>query len=305
MLTAHMNRNMSDELSLYEEFVLFLYNHCQDHSCFFRPIQRVLDTSPGNSRLSKLFISLITRAPTRAFRGRSKPHDTAEFIRCGGGVVVLKSLISSAQQQAQGAAGSSGGFSVHTINKLGQRDSPHKTISDASNLVDFFPLCSAYLSSSKGATKVSQSTQNFSLFQHTYSPGERWVQLHIVAPHPILLHNFICCLIPVETGSSSHGGPSKMAIECSVHGGRHSLVPVTPVFATDSLKIVNVAFHQPVLTQHTVVRFQHPRLSSTMVVSKVEFLGASFGNHAQSITPRSGTASLPTQQDQEHQGLDL
>lgn len=302
MLTVHMNRNTSGELPLYEEFVLFLYNNCQDHSCFFQPIQRVLDASPGNSRLSKLFISLITRAPTRAFGGRSKPHNSAEFIRCGGGMMVLKSLVSSSKQQVQGVSSNSGGFSVHAINKLGQRDPPHKTISDTSNLVDYYPLCSTYISSSKGATKVSRNTQTFTLFQHTFSADERWVQLHIVSPHPILLHNFICCLIPVETSSTSHGGPSKMAIECSVHGGRHSLVPVTPVFATDSLKIVNVAFHQPVLTQHTVVRFHHPLLSATMMVSKVEFLGTSFGNHAQSITPRSGATSLLTQQDQEHQG---
>ena len=306
VLTAHRNRSMSKELALYEEFILFLYNHCQDHSCFFQPIQRVLDASPENGHLSKLFISLITRAPTRAFRGRSKPHDTAEFIRCGGGAMVLRNLIGSAKQKAHGGSGwgASGigkGVGVHAINKLGQRDTPQKTISDTSNLVDFYPQCFSYLSSNKKVTKVNQSVQNYSLFQHTYPAGESCVQLHIVSPHPVLLHNFICCLIPLETGSTSHGSPSKIAIECSVHGGRQSFVPVTPVFVTDSLKILNVAFHQPVLTQHTVVRFHHPLLSNTVVVSKVEYLGTSFGGHAHTITPRT-ELTVPAYKEEEHQG---
>lgn len=300
LLTAHANKSLSSELRLYEEFVLFLYNNCQDRSCFFEPIQRVLQNSPRDNCLSKLFISLITHAPTRAFRGRVKPHEMAEFIQCGAGMMVLRNLISSSKQTL--GTSSNKGFSIHAINKLGQKDSPHKTITDSSNLVDFFPLCTTYFHSCNVASKISQSAQNFKLFQHTFSPSEKWIQLHLIAPHPILLHNFICCLIPVESSiTSSHGGPSKLFIECSVHGG--SAMPVTPIFSTDSLKMINVAFHQPVLTQHVTVHFHQPLLNTqTVVVSKVEMLGTSFGNTAQSIASKSSVASLPSQQGQEHQG---
>ena len=330
--TASSPSSLPGLASLYEEFVLFLYDNCQDHSCFFQPIQHVLDTSSSPSslpatglghahHLSKLFISLLTRAPTRAFRGRAKPHKTAEFIRRGGGLVVLRSLVNASRQQGGRGSGGvvgggGGGFSVHTIQKLGQRDTPHKTISDSSVLVDYFPHCSAYLCSSKGTNKLSHASptssssasaaQTLSLFQHTYAHGERWVELHVMSPHPVLLHNFICCLIPVDTSPASHAPPSKMAVECSLHGGQHSLVPVTPVFPTHALKMVNIAFHRPVLTQHMVVRLYRPLLSATVVVSKVEMLATSFSTHAaQCISPRCPTSLLPatpTWQDQEHQG---
>ncbi len=304
LLTVHRQTCISIEILLCEAFVLFLYNNCQDNSCFFRPIQRVLDNATAGSRFSKLFISLITRAPSHQFEGRYKPHDTAEFIQCGGGMMVLRSLVTSSKQ-ALSISGSRE-FSIYAINKLGQKDTPHKPINDSTQLVDFFPISSSYLQSSKGYVKVSQNIRAFSVFQHTFAPNEKCIQLHVVFKHPILLHNFICCMVATDgaTSSTSHGSPSKVSIECSVHGGIYSAVPVTPAFATDSLKVINVAFHAPVLTQHMTVRFHLPLLSRTVVVAKVEVLGTSYGTIAQAIAPKSSLAEIQTQRQQElqHQG---
>lgn len=302
--TVRASKSRWAEIQLYEEFVLFLYNNCQDCSCFFEPIRRVLGSSPArNSRLSKLFISLITHAPSQAFQGRSKPHETAEFIRCGGGMIVLKSLIASSKQ-ARCSSDSTCAFSVHSINKLGQKDTPLKPINESSELVDYLPHSSLYRTSSKGTGKITNSNlRAFLLFQHTYLSNEKWVQLHVVFPHPILLHNIITCVVAVESSSVSHSGPSKLLVECSAHGGTNSCIPVTPVFATDSLKIVNIAFRQPVLAQHMIVHFHRPLVSNTVVVSKMEILGTSFGTNAQTIAPHlTSPASLPAQQDQQHQG---
>lgn len=305
LLTAHVSKSRQTEIQLYEEFVLFLYNNCQDRSCFFEPIRRVLGTSPvRNSHLSKLFISLITNTPSQAIQERSKPHETAEFIHRGGGMIVLNSLIASSKQ-AQFLSDGTGSFSVHSIRKLGQKDAPLKPINDSTELVDFLPHSSLYRNSSKGTSKVTPNNnlRTFSLFQHTYSSSEKWVQLHVVFPHPVLLYNVIACVIAIDSTSVSHGGPSKLLVECSAHGGPNSCVPVTPVFITDSLKMVNIAFCQPVLAQHMIVHFHRPLLSNTVVISKMEVLGTSFGANAQSITPSlASSASLPAQQNQEHQG---
>jgi hypothetical protein len=304
LLSSSVSRSRQAEIKLYEEFVLFLYNNCQERSCFFEPIRRVLGMSPvRNSRLSKLFVSLITNTPSRAFQGRSNSHETAEFIRCGGGMIVLNSLI-AASKQAQFVTDNTGSFSVHSVHKLGQKDTPLKPVNDSTELIDFVPHSFLYRSSIKGAGKVTPNNnlRSYSLFQHTYSSDEKWVQLHVIFPHPVLLYNVIACVIAVDSTSVSHGGPSKMLVECSAHGGPNSCVPVTPVFITDSLKIVNIAFRQPVLTQHMVVHFHRPLLSNTVVISKMEVLGTSFGANAQSIAPSlTSSASLPAQQNQEHQ----
>lgn len=297
ILNLHTSKSRPAEIQLYQDFILFLFNNCQDHSCFFQPIQHVLELSPGDTQLSKLFISLITRAPSRGVKGRSKPHEAAEFIQCGGGLMVLKSLITSSRQATVVSGGSN--FSIQAVNKLGQKDTPYKTINDASSLVDFFPLCSAYITSGKGMSKLARSQRTV---QFTYASKEKWVQLHAIFQHPVLLHNFICCVGNAETSGTAQGGPSKMAIECSVHAGQNSAMPVTPVFITSSLRIINVAFHQPVLTQHMIVHFHHPLLSNVFSVSKVEVLGTSFGTSARTIGPRASSAAtlLPSQQDQEH-----
>ena len=306
LLTTNEGKTGQAEVQLYEEFVLFLYNNCRDRSCFFEPIRRVLGTSPvQNSHLSKLFISLITNAPSyQDGQDGSKVHETAEFIRRGGGMIVLNSLIASSRQ-AQFLSDSSSSFSIQSIHKLGQKDAPLKPINDSTELVDFLPHSYLYRSSTKGTGKVAPNNnlRSLSLFQHTYSSGEKWVQLHVVLPHPILLCNVIACVIAIDSASVAHGGPSKMLVECSAHGGPNSCTPVTPVFVTDSLKIVNIAFRQPVLTQHMVVHFHRPLLSNTVVISKMEVLGTSFGANAQSIAPPPTSATtLPAQQNQEHQG---
>ena len=298
MTVARSSKSWAAEMQLYEEFVLFLYNNCQDHSYFFEPIRRVLRDSPGYSHLSRLFISLVSYPPSRAFKGRCKPHKAAEFIRCGGGEMVLRSLVAWSQRPCRTAA-SGGGFSTHSINKLGQKDSLYKSLSDSTELVDFFPLCSAHVSSSKGVGKVSQSSKATSLFQHAFGPNENWIQLHLIFSHPILLHNFMACVTPTENSTVVHGGPSEILIESSAHGGVDSSMPVTPVFSTNGLRIVNVAFSEPVLTQHLTVHFHRPLLSGTIMLSKVEVLGSEFGRNAQSITPKPREASLLTQQDQE------
>lgn len=305
MLNLLVSHAKPAKAKLYENFVLFLYNNCQDHSCFFEPIRRVLGASPARSnRLSKLFVSLITHTPSQTSQGLSRPHETAEFIRCGGGMMVLQSLIASSKQAQSSPADGTGSFSLHSINKLGQKDAPHKPLNDTTELVDFIPHCLLFRTSSKGTGKVAHSSlRSLSLFQHTYASNEQWVQLQVVFPYPVLVHNVIACVFAVESTSVVHGGPSKMLIESSAYGGSNSCIPVTPVFATDSLKIVNVAFHQPVLTQHMVVHFHRPLLSGSVAVSKMEILGTSFGANAQSVAPHLPSPTpLPAEHDQEHQG---
>lgn len=299
LTVVRLSNSWAAEMQLYEEFVLFLYNNCQDHSCFFEPIRRVLGDSPGDSHLSRLFISLVTYPPSRAFKGRCKPHKAEEFIRCGGGTMVLRNLVTWSRRPCCTSGGGSSGFSTHSINKLGQKDSPYKSLSDSTELVDFFPLCSAHLSSSKGIGKVSQSSKATSLFEHAFTLNEKWIQLHLVFPHPVLLHNFMACVTPAENSTVVHSGPSQLLIESSAHGGLDSSMPVTPVFSTNGLKIVNVAFFEPVLTQHLTVHLHRPLLSGNIMLSRVEVLGSEFGRNAQSITPKPRAASLLTQQDQE------
>ncbi len=296
LLTAHASQKI--EVPVYEDFILFLYKNCKEHSCFFQPIQRVFDRSPVSTRLSKLFISLITKSPSSALSSKENHslNELVEFITCGGGLTVLKSLIGASKEAA--CVSSNKDFSVHAINKLGQKDTPPKTISDSSNLVDFFPLSVSYINSSKGRVKVTQSPRSLSLLQHNYSTNENWIQLHIVLSHPFLLHNFICCMVPIESGTAAHSGPSKVIVYSSTHGGSNSPVPITPIFDSSSLRMVNIVFHQPVLTQEVIVHFHRPLLSSTVVLSKVEMLGSNFGSNAESIS------SGKTQSDLQHQ-LDL
>ena len=296
--SCHCAKPKPDQVNSFHDFILFLYNSCEDLSCFFQPIQRVLDHSPGDARLSKLFISLITQHPTLTDgqkHGLSKMH---EFILSGGGLMVLKGLMGCSKQTS--SMSSNKDLFIHAISKLGHKDSPPKTISDSCSLVDFFSLSTCYLNSSKGMVKVTQSSKTTTpLFQYTFKQNEKWVQLHVVLPHPILLHNFICYL-PVESGSAT---PSMLTIDCSLHGGPNSAVPVTPVFKTDSLKLVNVAFQLPVLVQHMVVHFHRPLLSASIVLSRVEILGTSFGNSAETIVASSVSTPSLTQQDREQPGL--
>lgn len=308
--TAACNsRAMLANLQCFEEFVLFLYSNCRDLFCFFKPIQRVLE-STRHTGLSRLFISLITRSSSSLMTAiplSSETHKMSDFIRCGGGELVLRQLIETskkAESSSVASAAAIGGgtaaaagdriFSSSTINKIGQKDTPPKTISDSSNLVNFLSSCTAY--TKKGSLKVPPSSSppsSSSLFQHTFDGIEDWAQLHLLLPHPILLHNLICCLISVETPSSlGQGVPSKIVVFSSLHSGLESAVPVTPVFDTAGLKLVNIAFRQPVLTQLVTIYFCRPRAAASMLVSRLELLGTHFGVTAEAIT--SATASSAT-----------
>ena len=339
--SSNSSNSRQGEIELYEEFVLFLYKNCQDCSRFFQPLRRVLDASPVHShRLSNLLVSLVTAHASAGGSDKSDADlqqsrkEMAEFIReGGGGEVVLRRLVESSSgelhfsQTGGGGVDSYAGFPASSISKLGQKDVPYKALHEATELVDFLPHCSLFRTTSAtsggssrhsgGGSGVVRVTPNnprsLSLFQHTFSPSssssssfsatveEKWVQLHAIFPHPVLLRNVIISAVPLDGGGSSTscGGPSKLLVECSAHGGPDSCVPVTPVFSTDSLKVINVAFRCPLLTQRAVVHFRRPLLSSTLVVSRVELLATPFAADACAVTPGQSLAPTPLQV-QEH-----
>ena len=228
-----------------------------------------------------------------------------KFIQSGGGKVVLKCLMESgpAKQDLDFGGGSSGrSLSIQAINKLGKKDPLPKTINEASNLVDFFSLASSTVLSAKGFAKVVTSNRPSHLFMHSYAPNEVCISLHVSFPYPILLHNIILCLVNLEVGGVINGTPSKIAVHSSLHGTPESSVPVTPVYKTDGLKMINLAFCQPVLTQYLVVYLYRPLLSGSVTVSKMEILGTSFGSSAEAIGPSSKSTAVTAQHEKDQHG---
>ena len=303
LISAHTRRSHDTNVSLYYTFIMFLYNNCHDQSCFFQPIQHILNTSPVGTRFSNLFISLITWDPAFITKQERTQGQAMKFILSGGGKVVLKCLIESGpvkQSPDYRDSISAKGLSIKAINKLGQKYTPPKTINENSGLVNFFPLSYSTIETTKGV-RVLTSPRPL-LFVHLFPPNEKCIKLHVAFPYPVLLHNFIFCLVNLEVGGMTNGNPSKIAIHCSLHGPE-STFPVTPIYKTDGLKMVNIACYHPVLAQHVVVYFYRPLLSGrTITVSKVEMLGTSFGSSAEAVVPRSKPTVLDSQMEKQQQG---
>ncbi len=296
LVSAQCGKTRTKEVSIYHKFIVFLYNSCRDPSRIFQPFLHILNSSPSGSRFSGLFISLITWDPCLLGKKDSSLKQAANFIECGGGRVVLKCLMESAsnrQGAENGGVLGGRGLSRQLISNLGLKDISLKAISSASSLINFYRASSYSIQCSKGTKRLSiptnETRSSSYLFMHSFVQDEKCVKLLVSFPCPILLHNFIF-LVQTEAAGKTSGIPSRLCIHSSMHSNQESMVPVTPVFKTNGLKIVNVAFHQPVLSQYLAVYFYKSELHSAVAVSKMEILGTVYGsNSTEAIGPGSKT----------------
>ena len=295
LISAQSGKSKSKETSVYARFIMFMCNNCRDPSCIFQPIQHILSSTPSGSRFSSQFISLIMWDPVFQTKQESCHSQAADFIQCGGGRVILKCLMdSTSNRQSGGVGGVTGrqGLSRQLMSNLGLKDSSLKTINPSSGLINFGRVATYAMQSSKGtrrlAPPVSSGRYSSYFFMHSFMLKEKFVKLLVTFPCPILLHNFMF-LVMLETGGKTSGIPSKVCMHSSIHSSPESMVPVTPVFKTNGLDIVNLAFHQPILTQHLAVYFYRSDIHPSVAVSKVEILGTLYGNSAEPIGPKTKT----------------
>ena len=305
LVSAQSGKTKVKEVSVYHKFIVFMYNSCKDPACFFEPIQHILNSSPTGSRFSNHFMSLITWDSTFLTKQEDGQKQATDFILSGGGKVILKCLMDSApRKQGSGGGGlyNGHGLSGQVISKLGVHDVSLKTINPSSNLVNFYRIASYSIQSIKGVRRLAPPTGEIRsstyFFMHSFMLDEKCVKLHVSFPYPILVYNFIF-LVMTEAGGKTSGIPSKLCIHSSVHTSPESLVPVTPVFETAGLKIINVAFHQPLLTRRMTVYFYRSCLHPSVAVSKMEILGTPYGSSAEAI----GVGAKPLlQQEKDGQG---
>jgi len=293
LISAQTGKNKSKEASVYTRFIMFMCNSCRDPTCIFQPIQHILSSTPSGSRFSSQFISLIMWDPVFQTKQEASHSQAADFIQCGGGRVILKCLMDSTSNRQGGEAGGvtgGQGLSRQLMNNLGLKDSSLKTISPSSGLVNFGRLASYSIQSSKGtrrlAPPVNTGRSSSYFFMHSFMLKEKYVKLLVTFPCPILLHNFMF-LVMLEAGGKTTGIPSKVCVHSSIHSSPESMVPVTPIFKTNRLDIVNLAFHQPILTQHLAVYFYRSDIHPSVAVSKIEILGTLYGNSAEPIGPKT------------------
>ncbi|MCG8625808.1 MAG: hypothetical protein MJE68_27905 [Proteobacteria bacterium] len=286
--------------NLFCNFVRFLDNNCNDHSCFFEPILQALRSTSSELRVSKTFMSIVGRL-TSDFESECNQEKLLNFISEGGGRLVLECLVSGCKQSAPSI---SQGIMTTSINKLGQKDTLKSPISEY-KYVNFFPHATIRLHPSRTSVKELQSSSTSdqptrtACFNHAYQGDEEWLRMQISLPYPILLHT-VQFSQPMGMFQS---GPSAVFIECGTQGTLSPPIPVTSLLRTSGLPCIRIEFKQPPVASEVVIHFRSPLVSNSLALSHMQLLGMGFGtttksdSHSTSSSTSSGDSSGKSDRD--------
>ena len=271
---------------LFSQFIHYLDGYCKDHSCFFEPILQALHSTSSELRVSKAFMTMVGRL-TSEFVSESNQEKLINFISEGGGRLILECLVSGCKQNSPSI---SQGIMTQSINKLGQKDTL-KSSASGNQQINFFPHATVRLHPSRTSVKDLQSSSTTdtptrtACFNHTYQNGEKWLDMQISLPYPILLHS-VQFLQPMGMFQS---GPSAVFIECGTQGALSPPTPVTSLLRTSGLPCIKIEFKRPPVASEVVIHFRVPLVSSSLALSHMQLLGTGFGtstkSSSQSTTP--------------------
>ena len=283
--------------NLFRNFLQFLVNHCDDYSCFFHPILQVLGATSAKQNISKPFMSLVGRL-TSDFVKEGDPEQLLKFIREGGGQLILECLVMSCKQHTTLFGGS---FLGQNVNKIGQKENI-KPFSDSTHLVNFLPLASirAVPGRNSAMELVNSGPSRSSTFHHIFLANERWIELHISLPYPILLHA-VQLYQPIGL---LQNGPSSVLVKVSSQGALSSALPVTPLIPTSGLSSIKIEFQHPPTAQEVVLHLQRPFVTNSLSLSHVYLLGVGYGSPAgvvgSKVSGASSSARSPAKTEGEH-----
>ena len=282
-------------------FVDFLDNTCKDHSCFFQPILQVLSSRTGEMHVSKPLMTLVGGL-TSELDSRQNPEQLLKFIHEGGGRLIFECLVSGCNQNTHLT---SGGLMLQSINKLGQKETL-KPFKEGSNLINFFPHGSVRLDPGRSSIRGLQNSGHTdhptrtSVFHHVFQPTEKWLEVHVNLPYPILLHK-IQLYQPLGL---MQDGPSAIVVECAAHGTLSPPMPVTPILRTSGLSCLKIEFQQPPVAQQVVLHLRKPLVTDHLSLSQMHLLGVGYGSSYGGIVSGVGS-SISTERpthDQDDKG---
>lgn len=275
-------------LDLFSNFVHYLDAHCNEHSCFIRPILHVLSRWPEEVPVSKTFVVLVGKI-TMELKQRRDSEQLLGFVRSSGARLVFECLAGTCRQLRP----SPDTTSAESVTKLGDKDLP-KPFREGSPLVNFLPLASIKVSPSRtSARDLQMSSQPLqpsrtSTFHHTFRPSETWLTLTVTLPYPILLHSM---QLHQPLGLVQNG-PSSITLECSRQHSSSAAIAVAPPLETSGLSSVRIDLPRPPVVQEVVLHLRRPVLADSISLSHLHLLGLGYGAQQQVATAGEEEASL-------------
>lgn len=263
---------------LFVNFLHFLYLHCPNRTCFFRPVLEALGSAGEETPISKPFLHFVSRL-TSDLAQDVNHRQLDQFISDGGARLVFECFVqSSSVPPSLPHSSSSSGSLASAILRLGQHTTP-KPFREGSQLVNFLPAAKLQVTPNRTPVQDLQMTSpvdppsRSSTFHHTFQSGEEELVMTASLPHPILF----CALQLFQPSGSLQNGPSSILIETSSRPGLSPPLPVTPTINTKGLSCIKVKLQSPVVAQEVRVHLRRPAVSDSISLSRIYFLGMGYG----------------------------